>query len=512
MSGLAQNNNEIEMKLTTLNKEYLDNIFDLDIIKNAIVQGSEKTKLLESHYYDTPKRGFAKAGAVFRIRKEPEAFIATVKMETNANAGFSDRFEYNVTLQDLVPEFSGFDGIKDRVDLGTIARKENGVEELFAVIVNRRQCNLVITTETIAELAVDEGKVTVSDKSEPIAELELELVEGNVKDLVEFVARLARSTPLFAEVKSKYVKGALLAGEKVKLEKVKPLVSFNKGKPLKVSVSEAIIAQVSYLLVKTKELNNVFLDNSTLKNDSILHEIKKLQDMVTVLNPFIDDEDFTQKKDKISFYYDIFSNYFFFTNIMLPQIRYAHENINFKDETLETITKEKIMELHDKIKEIIMQGDFSAFLFEIWAWLLKEPWSNNLEMPFSTYLLNETFEFLDKFDTEYAENKEKTLVDAYEKIVFITALNTFCQKFLPKKLVKIDKKLRKLIKMLDAKMLFEQAEGSIFSMFGASAGRLVYRDAGVVLGLFMQTWQVDDKEIEKNVKDLLRLFKKYKKS
>lgn len=345
---MGNKNVETEIKLVTFSNEILDSLLELDLVRDKIVSPI-KRRSLESHYYDTSKRLLAKAGVVYRVRKEPEGYVATVKLEKNNSGGLSDRTEYNVVVDSLYPNI---DSMKRYLDLTDIVLKDN-FEELFSVLVMRKQCDLQLTKDTKVEMAIDLGSINAVDKNMPIAELELELVTGNKKDLLEFVAMLSREVPLYPEHRSKFYRGILLLGEKLKQDKKEKKKEVNKN--IKEVVFETMLQQLGNVLYGFTTF--VFL-NKERKSSGLNLICIELENLIAKLNFF----EFIFEKEDFDKYH---SSLFVLLN-NLSKAYYIFSQMNFDKNDIFEFGYEKV---EKDFSKAILNGEYTSTLFFVWSWL-----------------------------------------------------------------------------------------------------------------------------------------------
>lgn len=478
-----EHNTETEIKLTTTSREVLESIMSVSLVSEKVLPDSECLRYLESHYYDTPTRKFSKNGVVFRVRKEPEGFIATVKIEKSNSGGLSERMEYNVALLDEKPVFSGFEEINFLVDLNALVAKDGEVQELFSVCVNRHQCELVIAEETVVEMAIDIGEITAGEKSMPVYEVEFEIKQGSSNDLIDFIALLSKEVPLFAEQKSKYYRGCELAGEKIRLEKAKPVSEVATDKPLKDALLAALIAQTGYALSCVAEKKVVKIHAALLLLEQMLafslplfDEVKASEHLYNLDNLIKEITFESATRDFASLWADI-----------NKKTASLHTTL-----LLEKLLQDKSAQHSEKVQKLVEEGGVSSRLFALWAWLERAQWRNNIEISAKEYLSNQTqqlhegvIELYDKGDT----------VKAYDRLyVFVTGVRLLKQAA-DKDVKYINKVVKALLKELEHKVLAEKIGKNLFSLFKASAGRLLYRDAGILLGYYFKNYEYSEKKI-----------------
>lgn len=164
-------------------------------------------KALINCYFDTPDFQLNQNRVALRIReKQGESgkpvYIQTLKTAGKSENGLSQRGEWEWNLHS--PE----------LDLIALAScdgwpKSIPTEKLVAVFETnfmRYQTDLSFGLSCI-ELALDWGKVLSNGKEELIHEIELELKEGEQKDLLSLAEKLKRSLPLIPADISKAERG-----------------------------------------------------------------------------------------------------------------------------------------------------------------------------------------------------------------------------------------------------------------------------------------------------------------
>lgn len=230
------NNQEIELKLL-VSKENLKKLLALDFVKQAIRPNSKQKRKLISSYYDTQDLALKDHGIAYRVRDKGDGtFEATVKTSQSSSGGISERLELNLPLPEPKPVLAGFQDLGLKYDLEELAPE--GVGCLFTVKVDRTIYLLDLGT-ALVELALDKGKIIADKLSDPIDEIELELLEGDKATLLQFAAKLTSSVPMFVEKRSKFARGLALRGFNSDLKA--PKVKLGEG-----LISQQLLALVSY--------------------------------------------------------------------------------------------------------------------------------------------------------------------------------------------------------------------------------------------------------------------------
>lgn len=200
-------NTEIELKLL-ISKDEVEKMLQLDFIKAALrVQGAERRHLI-SAYYDTEDFNFTKHGIAYRVRDKGDgSYEATVKTSSKSKGALSERKEYNLPVVEFKPKLEGFAALGLGIELSSLAPQ--GVHLLFVVDVER-VIYILDYHEAVIELAVDQGKIVGNNKIDYIDEVEMELILGDKKTLLELMERLASKINIKAEARSKFSRGLAL--------------------------------------------------------------------------------------------------------------------------------------------------------------------------------------------------------------------------------------------------------------------------------------------------------------
>ncbi len=215
-------NREVELKLRA-SPETVDLLLAAPLLASGI-PGLANAQSLDAAYYDTPDLQLQKRGVSLRVRKEGDRFIQTVKTG-GAAAGAFDRHEWETVVPDLTPRP---DWVMDSTARGLLGHL--APDELTEI------CRTCIERETrvvghphggeiaIIEIAVDRGTLEADDRTEPVAEVELELLKGNTQALYSLALTLHDIAPLQVEVRSKAERGyELFTGKPPPWHKAKKL-------------------------------------------------------------------------------------------------------------------------------------------------------------------------------------------------------------------------------------------------------------------------------------------------
>lgn len=166
---------------------------------------------LRNIYFDTPEQHLRKQRAALRLRsvrqgKARTHWKQTFKTAGSGASGLSQRGEWETTVQQ---------GTLDPLALeGTPWHAIEGHEQLFAQLApcfetasTRTLWQVSTGSDVLIEVALDVGSVQAGGRSQPICELELELVRGPVDALFELAGQIAAHVAVLPSETSKAERG-----------------------------------------------------------------------------------------------------------------------------------------------------------------------------------------------------------------------------------------------------------------------------------------------------------------
>ncbi len=182
----------------------------------ALSESTPQKFRLFNTYYDTPELDLRKRGIALRLRRKGWAiWLMTVKGGDSGVGGLAQRSEWEVPTQPGVFDFSIVTDEKLRAFLETHHAR---LQAIFSTDFTRTAWTLK-HDQSVVELALDRGKISALPVaggalpiSDPLCEVELELIEGQSPDvLFELAIELATDLPLHPEILSKAERGYTLA-------------------------------------------------------------------------------------------------------------------------------------------------------------------------------------------------------------------------------------------------------------------------------------------------------------
>lgn len=241
----------------------------------AVAAGPGETRDLVSRYFDTSKGALRRRGLVLRVRRDGERWVQTVKGEGQG----IERPEWESPVAGEGPDFDALEQSGLLPDIGGLATLRPILETAV-----RRTTWKVSRNGSEIELALDQGRVTAAGRSEPIAEIELELKGGDAADLFGLAIGIAEAGPVKLGMRSKSERGfGLLDGAEpgpVKPEKLRVAPGLDAG---------AAFQAVAWACVRHFRLNEAVL--LATGDPEALHQarvaMRRLRSAFTLFGPVV---------------------------------------------------------------------------------------------------------------------------------------------------------------------------------------------------------------------------------
>lgn len=194
---------EIELKLSIdENPAHIALLFNHPLLKDAHPVSEE----LISRYFDTPDLCLQKQGFSLRIREAEGRTIQTLKTAGTQQGDLLHRDEWDQPIEDTSPNIHAFEDKEVSKKLEAIIGKQPLIE-LFHTRFKRTQWNLDVEDSTKIELVLDQGMVSTATQRMPLHEIELELKQGDAKQIEKIAELLKQTIPLTLETRSKAERG-----------------------------------------------------------------------------------------------------------------------------------------------------------------------------------------------------------------------------------------------------------------------------------------------------------------
>jgi len=230
-----------------------------------------------STYFDTRDHAVAKAGYSLRIRRSGKTRIQTIKADGASAAGLFVRSEWERAVDDDTPLLDHATPLPTVLGAAT-----DRVEPLFEVRVERRKWT-VMEDETKIEVVLDRGEVVAGDRSEPICEIELELILGDPSALFSLARKIDAIAPVRLGVVAKSERGYRLDCPRSSSAKAGPLAL-----PADIRASDAF-RSIVHSCIRQFRLNETLL--LTHRDPHALHQarvaIRRMRSAFSIFKPMI---------------------------------------------------------------------------------------------------------------------------------------------------------------------------------------------------------------------------------
>lgn len=187
---------------------------------------------MDAVYYDTSDRSLRERKLTYRIRREGDKYVLTIKYgrgSDKGNKGLHKREELNIPVSEDFKEKPGIDVLDDTPvykefdkavggqysdDLGIMLPLKPLIP-LIEMICTRTEVTVPITEDgkSTAIVSYDEGEILAGGKKAEISEVEIELLDGFEEDLTVFGEKICQKYGIEALNKSKYARGLKLLDE-----------------------------------------------------------------------------------------------------------------------------------------------------------------------------------------------------------------------------------------------------------------------------------------------------------
>ncbi len=213
---------ETELKLRFSREDGPQLLSDDPWLRELLMPGSEVVKNMKSVYYDTPGSDLQTIRTSLRLRQEEDEYVITIKRDDGFEEeedGLYQRMEWSVVIDDDREFELDFEKGFDTAAFQRLATSNGDPDDVLREVLDliegqplikvcsaefSRRSSYLGFGDTLMELSVDTGQLIGSDRSEDFAEVEIELQEGDARDLFALGEELLDRFPLEPEPRSKY--------------------------------------------------------------------------------------------------------------------------------------------------------------------------------------------------------------------------------------------------------------------------------------------------------------------
>lgn len=196
---------EIELKFIVQHEA----VEALRSLLNTLESRHQAPRQLLNVYYETPDNLLRRHDMGLRIRGDVGHYEMTIKVAGRVTGGLHQRPEYNIPLEKPELDLARFPAEIWPQGLD-VERLATAVKPLFSTDFHREKW-VVSQGESEIELALDQGEVKADEHSEPLCELELELLSGSTADLLKLARQLVAQPGIRQGSLSKAARGYHLA-------------------------------------------------------------------------------------------------------------------------------------------------------------------------------------------------------------------------------------------------------------------------------------------------------------
>jgi len=167
---------------------------------------------IHSVYYDTPDFRLQRAGAALRLRRVGRRWLQTLKAPQGTQSALAARAEWEMPAARRRIDCALFPREEVRVSTGLdMLRLARRLRPVFTTRFERQRGLLALGHGVRAEACIDRGTIEAGRAREPMLELELELLEGELGPLIGLGETLVARHGLRIERASKAERGYRLA-------------------------------------------------------------------------------------------------------------------------------------------------------------------------------------------------------------------------------------------------------------------------------------------------------------
>ena len=249
-------NAEIELKLFFQLEQQQTLIDLLDSLPNS---EQKPCRYLSNGYFDTSDLQLRRWDMGLRVRGCDGRREQTIKTAGSVIGGIHSRPEYNIDIEQDEPILSLFPQ-NIWPEAANISAVQSQLTCLFDTDFERRTWHIYVD-ESLVEVALDIGQVSVTrdgeTKSEPICELEFELMAGKTGALIELGSKVAETISVRLGKASKAQRGYRLAAQSSPLSlEVLEFIALESGQDLK----QTLISLLSAGLERWQQLEAMILE------------------------------------------------------------------------------------------------------------------------------------------------------------------------------------------------------------------------------------------------------------
>jgi len=502
---------EVELKLRLLNPESWASVFTAPALTELNASALEN-KRMEACYFDSSDQALQHAGIAYRVRLEGGQWVATVKAGGTSSGGLHQRQEWNVKVTDPLPSIEYFQQTEAGPMLTSILG-DNPLLPLFSTAFDRQTIEINVSDGSRVELAVDIGFIIADDRQEPIAEVELELLAGNPAAVLHLGAELARTVPLIVEPRSKYFRGLQLAG----LDADEYPGEDGPGSlPAATGTDSAFRQLMTHQLHQVFTAQQLFLQN--VDDPETMHQfriqLRRLRSLLSFAKPLVDPEGYAHWQAQLRDWSQS-TNSLRETDVMLAtwqEITVTGNLTLLPPPWLAMMLQTERTTLVAALTGTLTNGQSTPLLLGFWAWLTGDAFlSTEDELPWTGFALLRLTGWLDDMRKLAKDLTPDDPAGVHQLRIFGKKLR-YALESLPLRDRKTRALLTRLKRLQDCLGIFRDSQvlnETLNGWLNNQASRVLYRDAGLLLGWTARARQAAGQDYEKQRQKFKRVAKRW---
>jgi len=204
---------ETELKLKFTSRDEILKLWSTEWFADILIPNSERTEYYDTKYFETKDRALLAHNASIRVREIRDGdFVHTVKIGGTSRDGLHQRFEWNLETTDdefnsaIFVEHAITDGDPSEI-LEEVLQSISGKDlNMICRTSFERTLSLAGFGDSLLEICFDDGNLYAKNARERLCELEIELKQGDVRDVLALGDEIIAQTGAVKDDRGKYAR------------------------------------------------------------------------------------------------------------------------------------------------------------------------------------------------------------------------------------------------------------------------------------------------------------------
>lgn len=204
---------ETELKLRFTSRDEIQKLWSADWFNEILIPTSEKTEYYDTKYFETKDRALLAHGASIRVREIRDGdYVHTVKIGGTSRDGLHQRFEWNLETKEdeFDPQVFSQHAITDGDPSEILEEVLDSISGKELTMICRtsfeRTLSLAGFGDSLLEISFDYGTLYAKNEQEVLCELEIELKQGDVRDVLALGDEIILQTGAVRDDRGKYAR------------------------------------------------------------------------------------------------------------------------------------------------------------------------------------------------------------------------------------------------------------------------------------------------------------------